>query len=86
MVKAACAADAIGEGILDLFGNGQTTPAEKRLFDPQEDDATFTAQPVALTLIQSARGGKFGHKFLWTTDTKRKSTFVLFYFPLRPAF
>jgi hypothetical protein len=104
MAKAACAADAIAEGILDfiMFGNGQTAPAEKRLFEPQQDDATSAAPPVTLTLqgffealprplpepvddktvleinapgwlntlIQSARGGKFEHKFIWTTDTK----------------
>jgi hypothetical protein len=104
MAKAACAADAIAEGILDfiMFGNGQTAPAEKRLFEPQEDDATSAPPPVTLTLqgffealprplpepvddktvaeinapgwlntlIQSARGGKFEHKFIWTTDTK----------------
>ncbi|KAI0290249.1 hypothetical protein BC826DRAFT_553820 [Russula brevipes] len=102
--KAACAADAIAEGILDFikFGNGQTVPAERRLFQPQEDDAVSSAPPIALTLqgffealprplpepvddktvaeinapgwlnalIQSARGGKFEHKFIWTTDTK----------------
>lgn len=50
--KAACAADAIAEGILDfiMFGNGQTAPAEKRLFDPHEDDATSASPPVTLTL------------------------------------
>ena len=110
IAKAACAADAIAEGILDFikFGNGQTAPAEKRLFDSREDDATSAAPPVALTLqgffealprplpepvddksvgeinapgwlntlIQSARGGKLEHKFIWTTDTKLGSMFV----------
>ena len=107
--KAACAADAITEGILDFikFGNGQTAPAERRFFQSQEDDATSTSPPVALTLqgffealprplpepvddksvseinapgwlntlIQSARGGKLEHKFIWTTDTKLGSKF-----------
>lgn len=111
--KAACAADAIAEGILDfiMFGNGQTAPAEKRLFGPQEDDFTSASLPVALTLqgffealprplpepvddktvaeinapgwlntlIQSARGGKFRIKFIWTTDTKLGSMFVRFH-------
>lgn len=112
--KATCAADAIAEGILDFikFGNGQTTPAERRLFQ-QEDDA-LAPPSVALTLqgffealprplpepvddktvaeinapgwlnglIQSARGAKFEHKFIWTTDTKLGSTssyFILFF-------
>jgi hypothetical protein len=54
--KAACAADAISEGILDFikFGNGQMAPTEKRLFQPQEDDANSAAPPppppIALTL------------------------------------
>ncbi|KAI0284173.1 hypothetical protein BC826DRAFT_1179399 [Russula brevipes] len=45
--KAACA-----EGILDFikFGNGQTVPAERRHFQPQEDDAVSSAPPIALTL------------------------------------
>jgi hypothetical protein len=36
MAKAACAADTIAGGVLDfiMFGNGQTAPAEKRLFEP----------------------------------------------------
>ena len=34
------------------------------------------------TLIQSARGGKFEHKFIWTTDTKLGS--MLDSFPLSP--
>jgi hypothetical protein len=110
--KAACAADAIAEGILDfiMFGNGQTAPAEKRLFEPQQDDATSTTPPVTLTLqgffealprplpepvddktvaeinapgwlnslIQSSRGGKFEHKFIWTTDTKLGSMLYSF--------
>ena len=105
--KAMCAADAISEGILDFikFGNGQTTPAERHLF--QEDDTMSAPPPVALTLqgffealprplpepvddkmvaeinapgwlnglLQSARGGKFEHKFIWTTDTKLGSMF-----------
>jgi hypothetical protein len=52
LAKAACAADAITEGILDLimFGNGQTVPAENWLFEPQQDDATSVAPPVTLTL------------------------------------
>jgi hypothetical protein len=109
--KAACAADAIAEGILDFikFGNGQTVPAERRLFQPQEDDAVSSAPPIALTLqgffealprplpepvddktvaeinapgwlntlVQSARGGKFEHKFIWTTDTKLGSMFFV---------
>jgi hypothetical protein len=52
LAKAACAADAIAEGILDfiMFGNGQTAPAEKRLFEPQQDDAMSAAPPVTLTL------------------------------------
>ena len=113
MAKAACAADAIAEGILDfiMFGNGQTAPAEKRLFEAQQDDATSVAPPVTLTLqgffealprplsepvddktvaeinapgwlnslIQSARGGKFELKFIWTTDTKLGS--MLYSFP-----
>jgi len=117
MAKAACAADAIAEGILDfiMFGNGQTAPAEKRLFEPQQDDATSAAPPVTLTLqgffealarplpepvgdktvaeinapgwlntlIQSARGGKFELKFVWTTDTKLGSKSYSFS-PLRP--
>ena len=112
MAKAACAADAIAEGILDfiMFGNGQTAPAEKRLFEPEQDDMS-AAPPVTLTLqgffealprplpepvdektvaeinapgwlnslIQSARGGKFELKFIWTTDTKLGS--MLFSFP-----
>ncbi|KAI9430495.1 hypothetical protein F5148DRAFT_195407, partial [Russula earlei] len=102
--KAACAADAITEGILDFikFGNGQIAPAERRLFPSQEDDVASAETPVTLTLqgffealprplpepvdeksvaeinapgwlntlIQSARGGKLEHKFIWTTDTK----------------
>jgi hypothetical protein len=50
--KAACAADAIAEGILDFikFGNGQTAPAEKRLVQLQEDDAHSAPPPIALTL------------------------------------
>jgi hypothetical protein len=50
--KAACAADAIAEGLLDFikFGNGQTAPAEKRLFQPQEDDPHSAPPPIALTL------------------------------------
>ena len=117
MAKAACAADAISEGILDfiMFGNGQTAPAEKRLFEPQQDDATSAAPPITLTLqgffealprplpepvddktvaeinapgwlntlIQSARGGKFEHKFIWTTDTKLGSMLYSL-FPLSP--
>jgi len=109
--KAACAADAIVEGILDFieFGNGQTVPAERRLFQPQEDDTVSSAPPIALTLqgffealprplpepvddktvgeinapgwlnalIQSARGGKFEHKFIWTTDTELGSMFFV---------
>lgn len=112
VAKAACAADAIAEGILDfiMFGNGQTAPAEKRLFEPHEDDVTSASPPVTLTLqgffealprplpepvddktvaeinapgwlntlIQSARGGKFEQKFIWTTDTKLGSMFVPF--------
>jgi hypothetical protein len=100
--KATCAADAIAEGILDFikFGNGQTAPAERRLF--QEDDTASGPPPIALTLqgffealprplpepvddkavteinapgwlnglLQSARGGKFEHRFIWTTDIK----------------
>lgn len=119
MAKAACAADAIAEGILDfiMFGNGQTAPAEMRLFEPQQDDATSAAPPVTLTLqgffealprplpepvddktvaeinapgwlnslIQSARGGKFEHKFIWTTDTKLGSMLYSFPPPLRPT-
>ena len=119
MAKAACAADAIAEGILDfiMFGNGQTDPAEKRLFEPPQDDAASAAPPVTLTLqgffealprplpepvddktvaeinapgwlntlIQSARGGKFEHKFIWTTDTKLGSMFMFLFFPLPPA-
>ena len=115
MAKAACAADAIVEGILDfiMFGNGQTAPAEKRLFEPEQDDMS-AAPPVTLTLqgffealprplpepvdektvaeinapgwlnslIQSARGGKFELKFIWTTDTKLGS--MLFSFPPSP--
>ena len=52
LAKAACAADAIAEGILDfiMFGNGQTAPAEKWLFESQQDDATSAAPPVMLTL------------------------------------
>ena len=36
LAKAACTADTIAEGILDFitFGNGQTAPAKKRLFEP----------------------------------------------------
>ena len=99
-----------------MFGNGQTAPAEKRLFDPQQDDATSAAPPVTLTLqgffealprplpepvddktvaeinapgwlnslIQSARGGKFEHKFIWTTDTKLGSMLYSFS-PFRPT-
>jgi len=112
--KATCAADAISDGILDFikFGNGQTAPAERRLF--QEDDAMSAPPPVALTLqgffealprplpepvddktvaeinapgwlnglLQSARGGKFEHKFIWTTDTKLGSMFFCFSFAL----
>ena len=108
--KAMCAADAILEGILDFikFGNGQTAPAERRLF--QEDDTASAPSPIALTLqgyfealprplpepvddktvteinapgwlnglLQSARGGKFEHKFIWTTDTKLGSMFLFF--------
>lgn len=50
--KAACAADATAEGILDFikFGNGQTAPAERRLFAPQEDEAQSSPPPIALTL------------------------------------
>jgi len=51
--KAACAADAIAEGILDFikYGNGQTAPAERRLFAPQEDEAPGPVPPpIALTL------------------------------------
>lgn len=51
--KAACAADAIAEGILDFikFGNGQTAPAERRLFASPEDEAPSTVPPpIALTL------------------------------------
>ena len=107
--KATCAADAIAEGILDFikFGNGQTAPAERRLFQPQEDDEVFASPPVTLTLqgffealprplpepvddktvaeinapgwlntlIQSARGAKFEHKFIWTTETQLGSMF-----------
>lgn len=107
--KAACAADAMAEGILEFikFGNGQTTPAEKRLFQSQEVEAQSAPPPIALTLqgffeslprplpepvdektvaeinapgwlntlIQSARGGKFELKFIWTTDTKLGSMF-----------
>jgi len=124
--KAMCAADAISEGILDFikFGNGQTAPAERHLF--QEDDAMSAPPPVALTLqgffealprplpepvddktvaeinapgwlnglLQSARGGKFEHKFIWTTDTKLGSMFFFFVridfraigYPTDPAF
>ena len=48
--KAMCAADAISEGILDFikFGNGQTAPAERRLF--QDDDTMSAPPPGALTL------------------------------------
>lgn len=50
--KAACAADAIAEGVLDFikFGNGQTAPAERRLFAPQDDEAQFSPPPISLTL------------------------------------
>ncbi|KAH9159017.1 hypothetical protein EDB89DRAFT_2056365, partial [Lactarius sanguifluus] len=52
VAKAACAADAIAEGILDFikFGNGQTAPAERRPFAPQEDEAQSAPPPIALTL------------------------------------
>lgn len=52
MAKAACAADAIAEGILDFikFGNGQTAPAEKRLLAPQDDETQSAPPPIALTL------------------------------------
>jgi hypothetical protein len=111
--KATCAADAIAEGILDFikFGNGQTAPAERRLFQ-QDDDAVSAPSPIALTLqgffealprplpepiddkpvaqinapgwlnglLQSARGAKFEHKFIWTTDTKLGSMFSFVFF------
>src|SRR6266851_3990425 len=111
VAKATCAADAIAEGILDFikFGNGQTAPAERRLF--QEDDAVSAPPAVALTLqgffealprplpepvddktvaeinapgwlnglIQSARGGKLEHKFIWATDTILGSRCCFFY-------
>lgn len=51
--KAACAADAIAEGALDFikFGNGQTAPAERRLFASPEDESQPAAPPpIALTL------------------------------------
>lgn len=50
--KAACAADAVAEGILDFikFGNGQTAPAERRLFAPPEDESPSAPPPIALTL------------------------------------
>lgn len=117
VAKATCAADATAEGILDFikFGNGQTTPAERRLFQ-QEDDAMLATPSVALTLqgffealprplpepvddktvaeinapgwlnglIQSARGAKFEHKFIWTTDTKLGSTSSYFIFLALP--
>lgn len=52
VAKAACAADAIAEGVLDFikFGNGQTAPAERRPFAPQEDEAQSAPLPIALTL------------------------------------
>lgn len=54
--KAACAADAIAEGVMDFikFGNGQTAPAEKRLFATPEDrdeaQQPAAPPPIALTL------------------------------------
>jgi hypothetical protein len=33
-----------------MFGNGQTAPARKRLFDSQQDDATSSTPPATLTL------------------------------------
>ncbi|KAI0300676.1 hypothetical protein B0F90DRAFT_1722317 [Multifurca ochricompacta] len=50
--KAACATDAIAEGMLDFikFGNGQTEPADRRLFSPQEDEVMSNPPAIALTL------------------------------------
>jgi hypothetical protein len=118
MAKVACAADAIAEGILDFSccSNGQMSPARKRLFEPQQDDATSATPPTTLTLqaffealprplpepvddktvaefkvpgslnrlIQSACGGKFDHKLIWTTVAKLVSMFH-FFPPLRPT-
>ncbi|KAI9439364.1 hypothetical protein H4582DRAFT_134194 [Lactarius indigo] len=52
LAKAACAADAVAEGILDFikFGNGQTAPTETRPFAPQEDETQSAPPPIALTL------------------------------------
>ncbi|KAI0262038.1 hypothetical protein BC834DRAFT_892735 [Gloeopeniophorella convolvens] len=50
--KATCAADAIADGVLDFikFGNGQTAPAEKRLFSSEEEETAAPPPPIALTL------------------------------------
>jgi hypothetical protein len=54
--------------------------------EPFDDKTVAEMNPPGWlnTLIQSAPGGKFEHKFIWTTDAKLGSMFH-FFPPLRPT-